>query len=345
MVRMSSTLSHREFMDRCRSVLAPLSLMPLAELTASALEPLEPRWACYFNPHGVSTRVLAFPADARSRIVQTVRAWAEATAATTSQAPALPPEESELTGIPDGRSSHQELYFDSANGRTAFGLHRAGMSFRVRVTMPTAAARESACRVLMILTRHPVVVGGALPAGGQDCADASDTATAAGFGALRTFSLPPLATQLTPSIAHCFVAHLPRANGVETLLDTLSQADVGAPPALARLRKESIKFPIVPWHQNPRSGEMRPGWAYAALDHIRTEFLHSARPLDRRWHELDQIELEVGPHPELARVALGALPELDRRLESLHCRVTPAFGRKIHRMLIEQGVLSGRAGA
>jgi len=77
---------------------------------------------------------------------------------------------------------------------------------------------------------------------------------------------------------------------------------------------------------------------------VAAKLAHSVQATSPVWQALKQIEIEVGPSVELASVVLDKMRQLDDAVESKVDSLTTACGRKIHRLLEEQGQRFG-AGA
>ena len=315
----------------------------MAEHVLSGLARFAPQLAYYFNPHLVFTRAGTLDSEARRLVFDGLRsrtaALAQCVNETGDSDGVRNLESHSAGGVPDGESVHDELYFET--GDAEHPLHRAGMSFRVRVTLQNDPLQPPSARVLMILTRYPVGPAALAKLGPSAYWQALDSTACCAFaGALRQHRAVLTASTGLPSIAECFVAYLDQPEGAEHFIDDLARYG-GPARAIVRIRKVSHKFAIRRWRQNPATGAMDPRWAYATLDRVSTTLLNPGPLLDPGWGKLAQVEVETGPDAAMIDAALGWVDRMDANPGLRANGMAPVFGRKIHRILLAQGIPMG----
>ncbi len=333
---MSPNCDRAAFLAHAERVLEPHGLLPLAQCVLAAVDRGSSRLAYFHNPHIVFTRAGPAQTSAKSGLLDALQAWAADLAATLELAPLTSAATAQTwSGVPDGDSVHDEIYFDHPSASGGGLLHGAGMGFRVRITSSSDPAGASATRVLLILTRYPVHAEALQPLRPDRCWATIDTnAFPASADVLGNRDALAVSTSL-PTIADCFVIHLDEVIDAATVFESL-YAEALPVRAIARMHKTSRKFAIRPWLQNPVSGLMQPDWAYATLDRIEATLLvgtDSTVPAQT----LSQIEIEIGPSSVMIAAALARIEALDRVLAQHAPDFAPVFGRKIHRLLESRG--------
>ena len=347
---MVDTLDVEAFLYRCEDRLGQYGLFPIASSTLNLIQSSDAKFAYYFNPHVVHTIVLEPAENQCCTLDTTIGSWCQQIQMNLQQSHTEKfPKSVELSGVPEGRSVHDEMYFEVSPRGQDFLLNSVGKSFRVRVTTSSGDLDNYPSRILMLLTHYPVDAKFLSPLDANGYWSGLNKSSYPAFRkALRHLTNASRST-LIPSVVECFVAYLTDRDQVRFLLRNLEQI-ASAPDVhpVAKSTKTSTKFDIAPWKQNPISGIMNSHWAYVALDNITLTSSLAASPEFARlngdhWSGLRQIEVEIGPNSELINQIAPQLTKLCSALKENGTHSSTTFGRKIHRFLSEAGHPFGQA--
>lgn len=340
---MTGMLDRKNFLNYCHRILQPLALFGVAKRVVDKIANREARFAYYHNPHIVFTRLLHFRADGEDEVRHIIQACCDQAAiAFEGQQPNVVTPDQSLGGVPEGCSDHDELYFEAEQGTGPHSLHQRGRSFRVRVTTQRRGSDLYSERILLVLTRYPVPDDQLGTIRDGTYWKHLDLRQFPAFAPLDSLRSALVHSTAVPSVVDCFVVYLRDELAVATLLDELAtDSQLADLHIAARFRKTSIKFNLRTWRQDAVSGDMDPRWAYLSLDRVHetaaVSYPISTTTRTTPWHDLRQLELEVGPSVGMTKAGLVLIAQLDRQLPGLVGELVAVYGRKIHRLLEEHG--------